>query len=56
MILGRRKGQQVKSKLDPKKEEIIELLAKGINITNLAKIFDCGRSTMQHYVNTRKLK
>ncbi len=56
MILGRRKGQQVKSKLDPKKEEIIKLLEKGINITNLAKIFDCGRSTMEHYIKTRKLK
>jgi len=53
--LGRKKGVQVKSKLDDKKDEIKELLDKGVNITNLAKIFDCGRTTMDHFIKSRKL-
>lgn len=54
--LGRQKGQQVKSKLDDKKTEIIKLLSKDVNISNIAKIIECGRTTLQHYVNTRKLR
>lgn len=54
--LGRQHGQQVKSKLDDKKDEIMELLKKDINVTNLAKIFDCGRTTMDHYIKSRKLR
>ena len=54
--LGRKKGVQVKSKLDNKKEEIEVLLEKGVNVTNLAKIFDCARTTMDHYVKSRGLK
>ncbi len=54
--LGRKKGVQVKSKLDDKKEEIKVLLGKGVNVTNLAKIFDCARTTMDHYVKSRGLK
>ncbi len=53
--LGRKKGVQVKSKLDDKKEEIKVLLGKGVNVTNLAKIFDCARTTMDHYVKSRGL-
>ena len=53
--LGRKKGTHVKSKLDDKKEQIKELLAKGVNVTNLAKIFDCERTTMDYYVKSRKL-
>jgi len=53
--LGRKKGTQVKSKLDDKKDEIKKLLDKGVNITNLAKIFDCGRTTMDHYIKSREL-
>lgn len=56
MKLGRQKGQQVKSKLDDKKDEIVKMLAKGINITALSKIFECGRTTMDHYIKTRNLK
>ena len=53
--LGRKKGTKVKSKLDDKKEAIKELLEKGVNVTNLAKIFDCARTTMDHYIKSRKL-
>jgi len=54
--LGRKPGQQVKSKLDDKKDEIIDLLSKGVNITAISKIFECGRTTMDHYIISRKLK
>ena len=54
--LGRRKGQQVKSKLDDKREDIINYLKKGISITAIAKICECGRTTMDHYIRSRKLK
>lgn len=53
--LGRKKGVLVKSKLDDKKEQIKELLDKGVNVTALAKIFDCARTTMDHYIKSRKL-
>ena len=56
MKLGRQKGQQVKSKLDKHKNLIIDYLKKEINITSIAKLCDCGRSTMEHYVKSRKLK
>jgi len=56
MKLGRQKGQQVKSKLDEHKDEIIDLLKKGVNVTSISKIFECGRTTMDHYIKSRKLK
>ena len=54
--LGRKQGQQVKSKLDKHKDEIIELLRKGVNVTAISKIFECGRTTLSHYIKSRKLK
>jgi len=54
--LGRQKGQQVKSKLDDKRDMIIDYLKKDINITAIAKLCDCGRTTMEHYIKSRKLK
>lgn len=54
--LGRKKGQQVKSKLDVHKEQIKELLEKGINITAISKLLGVGRTTVQHYVTSRGLK
>lgn len=56
MKLGRKPGQQVKSKLDDKKDQIIDMLKKDISISSLAKIFDCGRTTMDHYIKSRKLR
>ena len=51
--LGRKKGAKVRSKLDPKRKQIIELLDKGVNITNIAKILGCSRTTLTHYIKTR---
>jgi putative DNA-invertase from lambdoid prophage Rac len=56
MKLGRQKGQQVKSKLDEHKDEIIDLLKKGVNVSSISKIFECGRTTANHYIRSRKLK
>jgi len=56
MKLGRQKGQQVKSKLDDKRDIIIDYLQKGVNISAIAKICECGRTTMDHYVKSRKLR
>lgn len=54
--LGRKKGQRVKSKLDIHVSQIRSLLEKGINITAIAKLIGCGRTTLSHYVETRNLK
>ena len=54
--LGRKKGGFNKSKLDDKRDLIIDYLKKGINISAIAKICDCGRTTMHHYIKSRKLK
>jgi len=56
MKLGRQKGQQVKSKLDDKRDIIIDYLQKGVNISAIAKICECGRTTMDHYIKSRKLR
>jgi DNA invertase Pin-like site-specific DNA recombinase len=56
MILGRRKGQKVKSKLDGKEENIKELLGKKISVAAIAKIHDVGRTTMTSFIKSRGLK
>ncbi len=56
MKLGRKKGQLVKSKLDIHQLEIRNMLQKGINVTSIAKLIGCGRTTLVHYIETRKLK
>ena len=56
LSLGRRKGQQVKSKLDKHQDEIIDFLQRGINVSALAKFFNCGRTTMDYYIKSRNLR
>lgn len=56
LSLGRKKGQQVKSKLDKHQDEIIDFLQRGINVSALAKFFNCGRTTMDYYIKTRNLR
>lgn len=53
--LGRKKGAIVKSKLDGKEKEIIELLDKKIPVSSIAKIYNVARSTMINFIKTRKL-
>jgi len=53
---GRPKGSIGKSKLDGKEEEIKGYMNKGVNITNIAKIYDCTWITMNNFIKSRKLK
>ena len=52
---GRPKGSQYKSKLDDKKEHIIELLEKDISKASIAKMLDVNYQTLCSYIKTREL-
>lgn len=52
---GRPKGSQYKSKLDDKRESIIELLDKGISKASIAKMLDLNYQTLNSYIKTRAL-
>lgn len=45
--LGRPKGV---SRLDSQKEEIQKYLAKGLNVTAIAKLIDCNRQTLTNWI------
>ena len=53
--LGRPKGIG-KSSLDGKKEEITDYLNKGLNITNIARIYSISPPALKHFIETRNLK
>jgi DNA invertase Pin-like site-specific DNA recombinase len=55
-LLGRPKGILGKSKLDGKEEDIRYYLSKGLNIGNIAKIFDVTWPTMNNFIKSRKMK
>ncbi|MGZ8262475.1 MAG: recombinase family protein [Methylotenera sp.] len=46
-VLGRPKGV---SRLDSQKEEIQRYLAKGLNVTAIAKLIDCNRQTLTNWL------
>ena len=52
---GRAKGSQYASKLDDKKEHIIELLEKDISKSSIAKMLDVNYQTLVSYIKTRDL-
>ncbi|MDD2267895.1 recombinase family protein [Sulfuricurvum sp.] len=54
--LGRKKGAVIKSKLDGKEEQIIDLATKGVPVASIAKIFGCARGTLVNFINSRKIK
>jgi ribosomal protein S8 len=54
-IIGRPKGVLGKSKLDGKKDEIQLFLNKGVSKSAIAKIMDVSRTTLRHFITTRKL-
>ncbi|MBB1127367.1 recombinase family protein [Thiospirillum jenense] len=56
VILGRKKGAIVKSKLDGKEEQIIDLVGKGVPVASIAKIFGCARGTLVNFISSRKIK
>jgi DNA invertase Pin-like site-specific DNA recombinase len=54
-FIGRPKGVLGKSKLDGKKNEIQLFLNKGVSKSAIAKIMDVSRTTLRHFIKTRKL-
>ena len=54
-LLGRPKGLG-KSKLDDKAAEIKDYMGKGVNLTNIARIYGVTYGTMKHFVDSRGLK
>lgn len=52
-ILGRPKGSLGKSKLDGKQEEIRNYFEKGLNKTNVARIYSVSVPTLVNFVRTR---
>jgi len=55
-LLGRPKGSLGKSKLDGKETEIKRYLALGVNTANIARIYQVGWTTLDHFITTRKLR
>lgn len=53
--LGRPKGILGKSKLDSRKEEIMQLLALGVPKTIIGRITGVDRSTIYHFIKSRGL-
>ena len=53
--LGRPKGVLGKSRLDTRKEEIVQLLALGVPKTTIAKITRVDRSTLYHFIKSWEL-
>lgn len=56
VVLGRKKGAVIKSKLDGKEEQIIDLVSKGVPVASIAKIFGCARGTLVNFIASRKIK
>ena len=53
--LGHPKGTLGKPKLDGKEEEIRILLQKQVSKASIAKIVGVSRTSMHHFINSRKL-
>lgn len=53
--LGRPIGTTGKSKLDGNESEIKSYLSKGVNIANIAKIYECNWYTIRNFIKSRKL-
>lgn len=55
VVLGRPRGSISSSKLDGKKELIVEYLSKGVSKASLARILDTSPSNLLSYLRTRKI-
>jgi DNA invertase Pin-like site-specific DNA recombinase len=55
-ILGRPKGSRGLSRLDGKESEIHEFLEMKTSKSSIAKILDVSRSTLLHFIKSRKLQ
>ena len=54
-VIGRPKGILGKSKFDGNEDDIRLLLRKEVGITSIAKIMGVSRTTLRHFIKTRKL-
>ncbi len=54
-VLGRPKGRISASKLDDRRELIIDYLSKGVSMTSLARILDTSPSNLLSYIRTRQI-
>ena len=54
-LLGRRKGQAGKSKLDGKEQVIRDLLNKNVSKSSISKILVVSRTALYHFIKTRKI-
>ena len=55
-ILGRQKGQIVKSKYDPYKEKIIELYTLGLSIQKIVNYIGIGsQPSLRNYIKSRDI-
>jgi DNA invertase Pin-like site-specific DNA recombinase len=52
---GRPKGTTGKSKLDDRLDEVKQCLELGLNMTSIAKLLQCDRSTVKNFITTRGL-
>ena len=56
VLLGRPKGSISASKLDDKKDLIVEYLSKGVSKASLARILDTSPSNLLSYLKSRKIE
>jgi putative DNA-invertase from lambdoid prophage Rac len=56
MKLGRPKGTLGKSKLDDKRELIVDLLGRGVAKASVCRILECNPGTLDSFIKTRKLE
>ena len=55
-VMGRPKGSFSKSKFDPYKSRILEMLEENISVSEIAKKLGVSRSSLKDYINSRSLK
>jgi DNA invertase Pin-like site-specific DNA recombinase len=56
IVLGRPKGKIGTSKLDSKREYILELLKKKVSVSSISRILDCNRGTVMNYIKSRQIR
>ena len=55
-LLGRPKGKLGKSRLDGKEKEIQSYINKGVNISNIARIYEISNPALKNFIKTIELR
>ncbi len=55
-VMGRPKGSFSRSKFDPYKTQILEMLMQEMSVSEIAKKLGVSRSSLKDYINSRSLK